>query len=316
MPLDPYLAHRLATAPDLAPHEIFTGDPELIARALEAFGDDRPYTPPTVHSRDLEIPGPNGPFRVRVYTPDTDTSQRALLVWSHGGGFVGGSIDDAEGDLVSREVASRGDVVVVSVDYHLANGTTVTYPQLHQEVAATIRWAQDNASELGTTSESIAVGGASAGGNLSVAACLELRSLGLPLPAAMVLAYPLLHRELPVDDEVAETCEELPAVVRFPKPTLDFFLDAYLGGQGTAPFVTPEGHDLAGLPRCVLVVAQYDELRSSGQAFAEKAEADGLEVALLTVEGLTHGFLGMTPHTPGTDTTLQLIAETVAGLDG
>lgn len=52
----------------------------------------------------------------------------------HGGGFAAATINDDEADVISRELCSRAGAVVVSVDYHLANGTAVIYPQLHQEV--------------------------------------------------------------------------------------------------------------------------------------------------------------------------------------
>lgn len=314
MPLENYLEERFSGVPDMAPHDLFTGDPELIAQAVAAFGDDRPYTAPPVHTREQEILAPAGPVRVRVYMPLTGSARRPSLVWAHGGGFVGGSIEDNEGDLASREIAARGDVVVISVDYHLADGATVVYPQLHQEVAAAVRWAQENAVDLGIVPGAVAVGGASAGGNLAVAACLELHSLGEPLPAALVLAYPLLHRVLPVDGEVAATCAMLPRLARFSPETLDMFWGGYLGGQDVTPLATPEGHSLAVLPPCLLLLARYDDLRSSGQAFAERARAEGMDIRLHVAEGVPHGFLGLTPNSAATDAALQLIAGTVAAL--
>lgn len=47
-------------------------------------------------------------------------------------------------------------------------------------------------------SDRIFLGGASAGGNLAVAATLELRDRAEAMPEGLVLAYSFLHRQLEV----------------------------------------------------------------------------------------------------------------------
>jgi acetyl esterase/lipase len=53
-----------------------------------------------------------------------------------------------ESDAVAREIFTRTSGPVITVNYSLANGTSITYPTRHQEVAVATRWVLDNAEEL------------------------------------------------------------------------------------------------------------------------------------------------------------------------
>jgi acetyl esterase len=310
VPIDPYIAAKLARLPDVPITEVMS-DPALLSQVMELLRDDRPYAPPAVRVDEESVPAAAGPFRVRIYRPADGSPGRPAVVWVHGGGFVGGSIDDNEGDLVSRELCARAQAVVVSVDYHLADGAAVTYPTLHREVAAAVRWTRENSARLRIDEESVTLGGASAGGNLAVAATLELRALDEPLPRSLLLIYPLLHSVIPRSPEVLETCSVLPGLVRFSPATVDLMFGAYRGQQESAPYLTPEGHDLAGLPPCLVIVSEYDDLRASGEAFACAARADGVDVDEYLARGVIHGHLNLTPLVPEVDATLQRLADAV-----
>ena len=54
---------------------------------------------------------------LNVTTPACDDAARPVLVWIHGGGFVNGSSSSAWYD--PTRMATRGDVVVVTVNYRL-----------------------------------------------------------------------------------------------------------------------------------------------------------------------------------------------------
>lgn len=68
-------------------------------------------------SRDYEYPSEFGQNQYDVYKPKNSTGDEPLLVWVHGGGFVGGFKEMLENYLVS--VASQG-YVVVAMNYGLA----------------------------------------------------------------------------------------------------------------------------------------------------------------------------------------------------
>ena len=62
------------------------------------------------------IPGPGGFLGIRIYRPKD--ALRAALVYFHGGGWVIGSLDSADGSC--RALANRSRCVVVSIAYRLA----------------------------------------------------------------------------------------------------------------------------------------------------------------------------------------------------
>ena len=78
-----------------------------------------------------------------------------------------------------------------------------------------------NTSKLRISGDQIFLGGASAGGNLAVAATLELRDTAEPLPAGLVLAYPFLHQQLEVGAELEEILTEVPPLLRFTQSDID-----------------------------------------------------------------------------------------------
>lgn len=62
----------------------------------------------TVTVTDRTIPGPHGEVPVRSYLGAAPVDpNRAGLVWVHGGGFAGGSLDMPEADWVAQQLAEK-----------------------------------------------------------------------------------------------------------------------------------------------------------------------------------------------------------------
>jgi acetyl esterase/lipase len=269
MPLDDFVASRLHLIPDLSVAEQ-VANPALREQVLQGSLDDRSYKAPAVSTSEEYIDGPIGPFRVRIYRPDTE-SVRPALVWSHGGGFIGGSVDMHEGDLVCREICGRARAPVVSVDYHVANGSTVTYPSLHREHLAGFQWTRDNAGALGVDPEHITIGGASSGASLTMSASLEMTRTGIRQPARLILAYPAAHPRLPEDQELLAKTATLPAGARFSQTDLDLFFGQYRGDRADVRYADAELNDLGGLPPSLVILNEYDDLTASGREPRRKA---------------------------------------------
>lgn len=312
MPIDDALQRRFHLVDGIDSYGQAIQDPLLLKRLGLFMQEDVPYQVAEVSTDDRFIEGPTGSFRVRVYAPPTSAGDpRAGLVWAHGGGFVNGDLDMPESDIVSREISLRAGAVVVSVDYHLADGTA-SYPTLHQQVTEAVRWVGKNSAELGLDSERIFIGGASAGGNLAVAATTELRTNSERLPAGIVLAYPLLHRQLAVGPELEAILAEVPPLFRFSQAAVEHMFDAYLDGITDAPFVSLEHNNLKGFPPSLVILSEYDDLRPSGEAYAEQAKADGAPVETYLAEGMLHGHLNRTPAVPEVSSSLNRMARFIA----
>ena len=88
----------------------------------------RPSNAPPLPPRDPKLPPPlinNAPtgaqsedcLVLNVWTPETDSGKRPVLVWLHGGGFSTGSGSSAWYDGV--RMAQKQDVVIVTINHRL-----------------------------------------------------------------------------------------------------------------------------------------------------------------------------------------------------
>jgi acetyl esterase/lipase len=282
-------------------------------RAYESWEPSE--APPVVEVRDDVAPGPHGPVPVRVYEPPAgERTGRPCLVWAHGGGFVGGDLDMREADWTAREVCVRAGAVVVSVDYRLAVDG-VSYPVPHDDTVAAICWLRDNADTLGIDDDRISIGGASAGANLTAGAVLKLRDREGWLPRTLVFVYGVAHPVVPPPSPaLAAALAELPAILA-PKagPRDDFLTVNYLGGPLSRAdgYAMPALAVLDGLCPVLVLNAEYDGLRSSGEAFTAALALAGVDVRQVTVRGLLHGFLNQPAELGPVGDCLDLIASTV-----
>ena len=263
--------------------------------------------------QDWEAPGPHGPVPVRVYTPIRPAvGPRAVLVFCHGGSFQHGDLDMPEADATARGVAGRADAVVVSVDYRLCDeppggsparrlpgtpeGLEVRAPIPCDDVIAAVDWTREHAGELGIDPARLALGGASAGGNLAAAASLRLAEEGRA-PAASLLMYPVLHPLNPEPTaEETEALAVLPEALGFSPQKMRVMAENYLGApleDATALDFPGLGtcEQLAVLPRTYLESDEHDHLRLSARRYAEQLAEAGVEAEHVVRRGVTHGHL-------------------------
>lgn len=281
--VEAFMTDPIMTAP--------AGDHELFDRLRNkaAEGD---YEPPHVEVADGAATGPHGPVPLRIYRPSVQRSHGPLLVWCHGGGWLGGDLEMPEADATAREVCHRADAVVVSVGYRLAT-EGVHFPVPHDDVVAAFRWAVLHAVELGASPGRVTLGGASAGANLAAGAALRTRDEGDP-PSRLILIYPLVHPELPeLSDELAVTIAGLPPAAIPVAPMVRTLTENYLGAPAgdAGPYAMPGLADLAGLPPTLVVNCEFDGLRASGEAFTEAAIAAGVQVDQRTAPDVLHGHI-------------------------
>lgn len=128
--------------------------------------------PGTTRATDRLIEGRRGDIRLRVFAPRG--AARAVLLNIHGGGFIMGApeMNDGMNDFLARTL----DIAVVAVDYRLA--PEHPSPAAHDDCETAALWLCDRAeAEFGT--ETLLIGGESAGANLAVATLQRLRRHGL-----------------------------------------------------------------------------------------------------------------------------------------
>ncbi len=260
-----------------------------------------------VHVDDLELEGPHGPIPARRYLAPQPA---AGLVWVHGGGYVAGDLDMPESHWVSLALAAAG-VSVVALDYRKAlHG--VRHPVPSDDVLAGWREVRRRAAEFGLPDGPLFLGGASAGANLAAGVTVRLRQGGATdeVPAGLALVYPLLHAELPAPDEELEAALAiLPPESHIPPGFAARLNENLFGPTGDMadPVAFPAFADLEGFPPLLVVNADTDELRTSGEAFAALATDAGVPVELVREEGSVHGYLDH-PGDPRAERTLERLA--------
>jgi acetyl esterase/lipase len=311
MTIHPAVAARFHLLDGIPSIQAAMGDPEL-DRKFREFAN--PVLPPAPEAlvQDLLLDGPHGPVPVRVYEPVDSGEDRPALLWLHGGAFMFGDLDMPEADRTGREIADRAGAVVVSVDYRLAVDG-VHFPVPLDDCVAAARWLRDHAAELGVDPGRVNLGGASAGGNLATATALRLRDEDGWQPHSLIAVYPVLHDALPEPTpEVAAALDDVPPVLRFTPPATAGINANYLGGQPADGYSFPALSDVAGLAPTLVVVAEYDDLRTSGEAFADQLEAAGVDVGLVLADSMLHGFLNLAADLEPVDRVLELMAASVA----
>ena len=104
---------RIGKAPGLTDYQAL-----LAARARTADPAVAGRPDPAAASADLYLPARGGPVLARLYARTGARDLRPVLLWLHGGGFVGGSVNDIE--HVCTRLAHLADLIVVSLEYRLA----------------------------------------------------------------------------------------------------------------------------------------------------------------------------------------------------
>ncbi len=310
MPLDPSLAARLSLLDAIASYEQLDHDEDAARRWALFMADDEPWPVPDVPVRDVGLEADGHPFRVRVYGEGDGAA--ACLVWSHGGAFHGGDLQMNEADLVARELVRRTGGVVVSVDYTLV--PVATFPTLHRQVAAAWVWTSAHAVDLGVDPARIGLGGASAGGALAIAAAREMAEDGAA-PAYLALAYPVTHQHWELDPELESSMAGLPTIQRFPLGAVRAFNEAYLAGHRAARFAFADDADLGGLPPTLVLLSEYDDLRTPAEGFVVQARSAGCRVERRLARGVFHGHLNRTPALRAVDEGLGQIARVMVAAD-
>jgi acetyl esterase len=255
-----------------------------IEAAQRPFAADGPRMHLT-EDRWIDIGGRRILVRYHQPTPRTGTP---VIVFLHGGGWTWNSIDTH--DRVAREYAERTGFVVLSPDYAMA--PEYPFPIPVQECVRVVEWLSRHGGDWGIDPTRIAIGGDSAGANLSLAACMMLR--GTPaMPRAALLNYGAFeprydrdaHRWLGESTLSPQTWK------------MKWFWRSYLQADDTTDWrAAPLLGSLADLPPLRIQVGQLDILCDENRALAEAAQKAGTEAECIVYPGVTHGFLRAVGH--------------------
>jgi acetyl esterase/lipase len=256
---------------------------------------------PSIRTQDVRVSGRGGPIHARVYTrPDQKPGAPAIL-FIHGGGFVDCGVDFC--DNVQRGLAARTGSVVVGLSYRLA--PEHPFPAGLEDCEDVLRWmAESRPAELDPAR--IAVGGESAGGNLTVALALSCRDRGGPPIAHLSIYYPFTDTTLKSSDWDSS---DMPGVGRAQG---HFMVRVYAPGNANNPLVSVLHAKLAGLPPSTVITCGHDPLRSDGVWLADALRAAGVPTLHTHYDEMPHGFLMFSRLTRRADESMDEMARETA----
>ncbi|WP_336135106.1 alpha/beta hydrolase [Natronomonas amylolytica] len=285
-----------------------------VEMAREQFDAVADFTPSheVYDEYDTTVQGADGELDARVYL--AGEGERPVLVYFHGGGFVIGGLDTH--DNVCQKLADESGWNVISVDYQLA--PEHPFPAALEDAYTATEWVAENP-DVANGDGTLAVGGDSAGANLSTGVSLMARDVERevtsddvgPDIAHQVLYYPVCgspFEEYPSREENAEG-------YFLERETMEWFQEQYVQSpvhnrnEYLAPLLAD---DLSGLPSATVVTAGFDPLRDEGIAYAEALEDDGVEVLHAHYESMIHGFASFIGMVDAAD---DAIRAAVSGLE-
>jgi acetyl esterase/lipase len=216
---------------------------------------------------ELEVGGAEGKLAGRLYRAAVDGKRDILIVFFHGGGFVDGDLDEADGFL-RRLADASGYPVVLSSTYTLA--PVKPFPAAAEDAHAAVNWARKNKAKLGWTGKHLLVAGIEAGGNLAAVAAMMTRDRGGPQLAGQILVMPMLDpglstgsmREMPTCVGKARVFDECAAAYRGYLPH---------AADRSHPYASPlQSSRLKNLPPALILSADDDPLRDEAEAYGAK----------------------------------------------
>ncbi len=218
---------------------------------------------------DVSVPKGNGPHPVVVYL--------------HGGGWIGGSPRTHR--KLGMQFAEAG-FLTINVDYRLA--PEHPFPAGLDDCIYAVKWTGENANRWNGDVSRLAVGGDSAGGNLTAATVTSLAAekyAGPAKPKAALLIYGVF---------------DFPAVLARDSnaAALDGMVRAYAGAGYPAiledPRVSPLRAVKSGaMPPSFIICGTADTLLPEAHSMADALKRADIRHEVVILEDMPHGFLQM-----------------------
>lgn len=272
---------------------------QMAQRARAAYADsveknrnESEWANGTVQERAVETSA--GKTRILVYWPrKKQRMDLPVFVNIHGGGFIQGSAGDDE--KWCRQISENVGCAVVNVDYHLA--PEFPFPVALEECYDVLKWIQSKGTMLGLDPKRMAVGGHSAGGNLTAALCILARERQEFSILYQVLNYPPLDFTV---DPFSKPSGDTLLTAR----AQEFFTSCYISDpeQRRNPLASPLlTESLAGLPAALVISAEYDPLCAENALYARRLSVAGVDVMYKVFAGCMHAFTHFGPEPAATE---------------
>jgi len=244
------------------------------------------------------------PMVVDIYQPPREQGPRPLILYVHGGGWVGGNTRHggatADFPAALAMLAAEG-FVVVSLEYRLA--AEATFPAQAQDVRAALRFLKANAAHYGIDPARTGIWGGSAGGHLAALAALSCGDASLdpagpsgttaPAGSECVQASVIWYGVF----DFAALSASRPGGADGGAVTL-LGCDQVCRAEDFTP-ASPVSYIDADDPPMLLIHGENDRVVPVAQSHLaeQRLRAAGVEVSSIYIPGVDHSFIGADPAT-------------------
>ncbi|QKD02891.1 alpha/beta hydrolase [Mesorhizobium loti] len=223
--------------------------------------------------------------------------EQRVLLYAHGGGFLGGSIYTHR-KLVGHLAKAVGCRALL-YNYPLAH--QAKHPAQTEAAMAAWNWLVDQ----GFDAKAIALAGDSCGAVLTYGVLQRLRAQGRPLPAATLIISGWFDMAL-TGASYETNREKDPA---FARESVDWLVTNFIGDADRLdPEVSALYADLSGFPPVFLQAGADEALVDESRMFAERARQAGVETRLEIFDGMLHSFQMMAGRAPEADDAIGRLA--------
>ncbi len=246
---------------------------------------------PSVGER-FSVPREDGklPVPVLIYRPAEKTEQLLPVFFNmHGGAWLGG--DAMLMESFCQLLANSIPAVVVNINYHKADVIPIT--EMSKEACDCVTYFQDHAEEFGVDPDRMAIGGHSAGANITAGTVLRLMENHRRMKM-QVLVYPC------VDLRPEINCDWMNGAI------LSLVPEGNLGEIHMSPLAA-EDEKIKGMCTTLIVTCGKDDLRPHGIAYGKKLIENGVSVHFKEYALAEHGFLetNRPDYEPANDTRIN-----------
>ncbi|KAF2730636.1 alpha/beta-hydrolase [Polyplosphaeria fusca] len=255
-----------------------------------------------IHKEEIQIPTRDG-SSIRALTYRSESSIKSgelgpLFVYFHGGGWIFGPAEAAEGNV--KALAEKSGIVTVSIDYRVA--PEFVFPTAANDGIDAVKWLAANAASVGADpSKGFIVGGESAGANVTAVVTHEAVDAGLSPPiTGSYLRIPYLIHQTAVPDEWKahyNSYNDHPNEPILSHKDLDYFESHYkpdLKSPYFNPLLWPSGHKAQ--PPTYFQISGLDPLRDGAFIYEHILRAEhGIPTKVDVWEGIPHGGTSFLP---------------------
>ena len=141
----------------------------------------------TIRTESINVGSREKAIFARTYRPKDASGQLPIILFFHGGGWVGFDVDTH--DPLCRDLCRQTGHMILSVDYRLAPENP--FPAGVNDCLEALDWLVANVEKLGANPNQILVCGDSAGGNLAAVVALQARTRHPGKLKGQILIYPV-----------------------------------------------------------------------------------------------------------------------------